>query len=405
MTDNVVGCLVISSDPDLVNKAARLMADEQKGLKLVAEFTQPIAEIGKPLAQQIRRSEAQLIVLDMGDDPTVGLRLAKFLAEDNRTRAFVLTGPQVAPEVLLEAMRVGAVEYLPRPIDEPDLAAALARATRRLSGTDAREGQQQPGQITGFFGAKGGVGVSTVAANLAVAIAKTGRSSVLIDLDLDLGGSAVILGLRPRYSVIDVVKNLHRLDRDLLQSLAETHESGLTVIASPVQPGPGETITRDQARAMLNFVRRHFDHVIVDLDRAISPVTIGAMESADELVVVTTPDVASLNNTKRALPVIERVTGNGGGQIRIVVNRRRTTDVITVGDVSKTLGKDVLATLPNDEVSLTESLNTGKPEVLRSRSKYGRELEALSRRLVSEHSPNGHRPKRGGMLGVFRRGH
>jgi pilus assembly protein CpaE len=199
------------------------------------------------------------------------------------------------------------------------------------------------------------------------------------------------------------VKNLHRLDRDLLQSLAEVHDSGLTVLASPVQPGPGETITRDQARAMLTFVRRHYDHVIVDLDRSISQLTMGALESADDILLVTTPDVASLNNTKRALPVIERVSADGG-RIRIVVNRRRSSDVITVGDVSKTLGKQVLSTLPNDEASLTESLNTGKPEVLRSRSKYGRELEALSRQLVNSHSSNGRRPKRG-MLGVFRRGH
>jgi pilus assembly protein CpaE len=402
MADNAVDCVVISSDPSLVGKAVRLMSDPQKGLKLAAEYSQPIAEIGKPLAEEIRRLDAQLVLLDLGDDAAVGLRLAKYLAEDARgSRVFVLTGPTVAPEVLLEAMRVGAAEYLPKPIEEAELAAALSRAARRLSGPDARGDGPQQGRVTELLGAKGGVGVSTMAANIAVSMAKSGRSTILVDLDLDMGSSAVIMGLRPRYSVLDVVKNLHRLDRDLLGSLAESHESGVVVLASPSQPGPGEKITRDQARTLLSFVRRHFDQVVVDLDRAISPVTIGALETADDVLVVTTPDVASLNNTKRALPVIERATADTK-RVRVVVNRRSSSDVITISDVSKALGKDVLATLPNEEAALTESLNTGRPEVLRNRSKYGRELESLIRLLASMHSTNGRNGKGSGKSGLFR---
>jgi pilus assembly protein CpaE len=402
MADNAIDCVVISSDPQLVGRAVRLMSDEQKGLNMVGEYSQPIAEIGKPMAEEIRRLDAKLVLLDLGDDPAVGLRLAKFLAEDSRGRVFVLTGPTVAPEVLLEAMRVGAAEYLPKPIEEAELAAALTRAARRLAAPEARGEGPQQGRITEVLGAKGGVGVSTVAANLAVALAKSGRSTILLDLDLDMGSSAVILGLRPRYSVLDVVKNLHRLDRDLLGSLAESHDSGLTVLASPGQPGPGEKITREQARSLLAFVRRHYEHVVVDLDRAISPVTIGALEAADDVLLVTTPDVASLNNTKRALPVIERATGDTK-RVRVIVNRRRSSDVITIADVSKALGKDVLATLPNEEAALTDSLNTGKPEVLRNRSKYGRELEAMARSLTSAHSPNGRNGKASGVMGIFRR--
>lgn len=405
MADNAVDCVVISSDPALVGKAARLMSDPQKGLKLAAEYSQPIAEIGKPMADEIRRADAQLVLLDLGEDAAVGLRLAKYLADEGRgNRIFVLTGPTVAPEVLLEAMRVGAAEYLPKPIDEADLAAALSRAARRLSGPDTRGEGPQQGRVTELLGAKGGVGVSTMAANLAVSMAKSGRSTILVDFDLDMGSSAVILGLRPRYSVLDVVKNLHRLDRDLLGSLAESHDSGVVVLASPAQPGPGEKITRDQARTLLSFVRRHFDQVVVDLDRAISPVTIGAIEAADDVLVVTTPDVASLNNTKRALPVIERAAADTK-RVRIVVNRRSSSDVITISDVSKALGKDVLATLPNEEAAMTESLNTGRPEVLRARSRYGRELESMIRTLVAAQSTNGRNGKSSGgsKLGLFRR--
>lgn len=403
MAENAVQCVVISSDPLLVGKAVRLMSDEQKGLNKVAEYTQPITDIGKTEAEDIRRSGAQLILLDLGDDPAVGLRLARYLAEDSRGRTFVLTGPTVSPEVLLEAMRIGAAEYLPRPVEEADLGAALARAARRLTGTEVREGQPH-GRVIETFGAKGGVGVSTVAANLAVTLAKSGHSTALVDLDLDMGSSAILLGLRPRYSVLDVVKNLHRLDRDLLDSLAETHETGLTVLASPAQPGPGETITREQARTLLSFVRRQYDYVVVDLDRAISPVTIGALETADNVLVVTTPDVAALNNTKRALPVIDRATGDVN-RVRIVLNRRRGSDIITTGDVRKTLDREILAALPNDEGALIDSLNAGRPEVLRHRSKYGRELQLLAGALMKTVSANGKSKGKGSRgLGKLRKG-
>jgi septum formation inhibitor-activating ATPase MinD len=87
----------------------------------------------------------------------------------------------------------------------------------------------------------------------------------------------------------------------------------------------------------------------------------------------------------------------------VLLNRRRGNDVITMGDVQKSLGKDVFASLPSDDVSLTESLNTGRPEVLRNRSKYGKDLEAMSKLLMHSHSTNGKNHKKGGVLSVFRR--
>ncbi len=388
MADRLLDCAVISSDRLLVAKAARLMSDRQRGVGLVAQYTTPIADIDKAGAQQIRDSAAQVILLDLGDDPAAGLRLARFLAEDHPARTFVVTGPIVAPEVLLEAMRVGASEYLTRPIEDADLAAALTRATRRLAGAEGRD-TAQPGHILAVYGAKGGVGVTTAATNLAIAISEeTQKPTALVDLDLDMGSTAVLLGLRPRYSVLDVVKNLHRLDRDLLASYAEHHASGVHVLAAPAQMSPANALSRENTRSLLQTLRRHYDCVVVDLDHALSAVTLAALESADTILVLTTPDVASLNNTKRALATLQAVA-HDARRIHVVINRRRSTDVITSGDVKKTLGHDVFSTLAEESDVVTDSVNTGRPAVLRSKSKYARSVRQLSEQLLRVRSRNG----------------
>jgi len=402
MADNAVKCTIITPDVALLGKAAHLIADPHRGLHMLAQITQPTNEIGKVQAEEIRRSGAQIILLDLGDDASIGLRLARYLSEDKSGRIFILTGPTVAPEVLLEAMRVGASEYLPRPVEEADLAAALTRAARRISGAEAHEASQQ-GTILAAFGAKGGVGVSTVASNIAVSLAKSGQSTILVDLDLDMGSAAVMLGLRPRYSVLDVIRNLHRLDRDLLDSLVESHDSGLSVLASPGNATP-DAVTREQARNMLQYLRRQYKYVVVDLDRSISPATIGALETVDKAIVVTTPDVASLNNTKRALPSVERAVG-ARNRVQVLVNRHRGSDIITLSDIARALGHDSVSSLPNDEEALLDSLNTGKPEVLRRRSKYGRELESLLSTMMNLNGTNGNskHSEGAGLLGKFRR--
>jgi len=391
MTEPHVDCLVISADRVFVARASRLIAAPERGLKLVREFTQPLTDLPKSEAEELRSSTAQIIILDIGDDPAVGLRLARFLSEDNPGRTFVLAGPEVAPEVLLEAMRVGASEYLPRPVEEADLSAALGRAMRRLGTHETRDWAPQ-GKVIAVYAAKGGAGATTTAANVAVQMCSHGnKPTVLVDFDLEHGSTAVVLGLRPRYSVLDVVKNLHRMDRDLLASFVERHGSGLSVLASPALIGPGEAVNREQARAVLQFLRRQYEYVIVDLEKSFTAVTGAAVETADDVLMVTTPDLASLRNTKKALPFVERSMANPK-HLRLVVNRRRSVDVITSEDVTKAIGHTVFWTLSSDDGTVADAMNTGKPAVLSRKSHYARDVRAMVAQLLSTLSTNGDSP-------------
>jgi pilus assembly protein CpaE len=387
-----IDCLVVSADRVFVARAIRLIAAPERGLRLARDFTQPLTDLSKSEAEELRTSTAQIILLDIGDDPAVGLRLARFLSEDNPGRTFVLTGPAVATDVLLEAMRLGASEYLPRPVDEADLSAALGRATRRLGPAETRDWAPQ-GKVIAVYAAKGGAGATTTAANLAVELCRHGnKPTVLVDFDLEHGSTAVVLGLRPRYSVLDVVKNLHRMDRDLLASFVERHQSGLSVLASPALIGPGEAVTREQARAVLQFLRRQYEYVVVDLEKSFTTTTGAAVENADDVLMVTTPDLASLRNTKKAMPFVER-SMTDPKRLHLIVNRRRTVDVITSEDVQKAIGREVFATLTADDSAVADAMNTGKPAVLSRKSHYARDVKTMAAHLLGSFSTNGKSPK------------
>ena len=388
MAEKQLDCMIISSDRLLNLKASRLMSEAHRGLNLIAQHTSPIAEISKAQAEEMRTAGAQIIILDLGEDPALGLRLGRFLAEDNPSVSIILTGPEVSPEVLLEAMRIGATEYLARPVDDAELAAALARATRRIVGAEGRDAAL--GRVIGVYSPKGGTGVTTVAANIAVQIAQsTKQRTLLADLDLQLGGTALLLGIRPRYSVLEVVRNLHRMDRELLESFVETHESGLTLLASPADLRPGEDgPTRDQIRAVVQFLRRQFDWIVLDLGHLLTPGTMAGLEGADSVLLVTTPDVVALNHSKRALPLVERAAG-GSNSVHVVLNHRQMSDLITAADVRKALGQDVFSILAKDDQNVMESVNSGKPVVGHRKSKYAKDVRALTAQLIAAAAVNG----------------
>ena len=389
MTDNAISCAVVSPDPTFCARVRNLAADARHGIRVVTEVTTPLADLEAEVVDHLRKSDVRIIVLDLGREPNLGLRLARTLAEADPGRTFVLTGPRAEPELLLEAMRVGASEYLPHPVEEADLSAALHRAVRRVGGMPVSREGIEPGKVYALFGAKGGVGVTTMAVNLAVDFAQvTHRPTLLVDLDLDLGGSALLLGTQPRYSVFDVVRNLHRMDQNLLSSLVEHHDTGIDILASPAQMNTGDTLGREQVRAVMTVLRRYYEHIVLDLPRAISPLTLGALEIADQVLLVANPDLPTLRNTKRVLPQMQRVSAVEG-KVRVILNRHRSADLITPSDVGKALGLDVFWTLPSDEDGIGGSVNEGVPVVLRANSKYAKDLRALGAKLVGTNGTNG----------------
>ncbi len=379
MTERTIRTALISSDRSFREMVKDVFLSHEAWTAPAIEIAAPFSAFGENELRTVRQLHPDLIILDLGEDPDLGIKLAHFLSESSPGQKFVAVGPHLQPDMLLSAMRAGVVDYLPRPVTAEAFQTAIERV-RQLMGAAPKDGAKQPGQLYAFYSAKGGAGTTTVATNFGVILHRlTGKKTLIVDLDLELGEIALLLGVQPRFNFVDMVQNFHRMDAELLASYIERHDSGVHLLSAPYQPEKAEVVTGDEIRKILHFLRKHYDYVVVDTAKSFSPATLAAFEQADLAFLVTNVDLASLRNIQRGLPLLRRMMGRSGDHVRLIVNRYNAESDISLTDVEHTLGLKVFRTLSNDYEGVSRSINTGKPIVLNGESKYGRDIQALGR--------------------------
>jgi pilus assembly protein CpaE len=389
MTERTIRTALISSDRSFRELVKDVFLSHEAWTAPAIEIAAPFSAFGENELRAVRQLRPELIILDLGEDPEMGIKLAHFLGEATPGQRFVAVGPHLPPDLLLSAMRAGVADYLPRPVTAEAFQTAVERV-RHLLGVGGKEATKQPGQLYAFYSSKGGAGTTTVATNFAVVLQRlTGKRTLIVDLDLELGEIALLLGVQPRFNFVDMVQNFHRMDAELLASYIERHDSGVHLLSAPYQPEKAEVVTGDEIRKILTFLRKHYDYVVVDTAKSFSPATLAAFEQADLAFLVTNVDLASLRNIQRGLPLLKRMMGRSGDHVRLIVNRYNSTNDISLKDVEHTLGLKVFRTLTNDYEGVSRSINTGKPIVLSGDSKYGADIQALGRDVT------GLKPKKG----------
>jgi pilus assembly protein CpaE len=389
---------LISSDSTFVAMVKQLLTGPERPISLELELTVPLYQFGEHQVQALRALAPELIILDLNDSQELGLQLAQYLVELNPAQLFIATGPLLTGEELMLAMRAGVTDYLPRPVTPEDFRAAVARSAHKMRKPDT-ETQRQPGQIFSFFSPKGGSGSTTLAANFAIQIHRITRGkTLLVDLDLELGESALVLGIKPRFSFVDFVENFRRMDAGLLASYIDRHGSGIDLLSSPIEPEKAESVTAEQIRRILAFLRQHFDYIVVDTPRSFAPTTLAVFEQADLVFLVTGAELPSLRNIQRGIPLLKRVLTKGEEQIRLILNRYDPKDTISVQDVERSLGMKVFWKVSNDYEAVMSSVTAGKPIVLNGGSPYTRDLAGLAAQVTGMGKIAGRRFGLGGIL-------
>jgi pilus assembly protein CpaE len=385
---------LISSDSTFVSQVKQLLTGPERPVSLELELTSPLYQFGEQQVQALRALAPELIILDLEESQDLGIQLAQYLVELNPAQLFIATGPVLSSEQLVLAMRAGVSDYLPKPVAPEDLRAAAIRSAHKFRKSDGDK-QRPPGKIFSFFSPKGGGGSTTLATNLAILIHRTTKmKTLLVDLDLELGESALMLGIQPRFSFVDFVDNFRRMDAGLLASYIDHHPSGLDLLSAPVEPGKAESVTADQIRRILAFLRQHYDYVVVDIPRSFAPTTLAVFEQADLLFLVTVSELASLRNIQRGIPLFKKVLTKGEEQVRLILNRYDPKDAISVEDVERSLGLKVFWKLSNDYDAVTSSVTSGKPIVLNGGSPYSRDLAGLAAEITGVRQEVGSRSSR-----------
>ncbi|MEX2471533.1 MAG: AAA family ATPase [Gemmatimonadota bacterium] len=377
-----LGAVLVSSDERLRDTVFRCIQELGLPLQVGLEITAPDRPLHPEHVERLRASDPHLVLLDMAGDPEGSIRAAAAIASGSPRAAIVGVGPELESSRLLDAMRAGLVEYLPQPVDVAQMADALSRVMRKRGWGDVGDGNRL-GKLLAFFSPKGGSGSTSVVTNVGIEIHRmTGRKTLLVDLDLELGEIASLLGVRPRFHFVDLVRNFHRMDADLLASYIESHESGVQVLSAPFEPEMAEAVTGEQIGRILAFLRKHYDYVLVDTSKSLAPPALAALQAADPIVLVTNMDVPSLRNMKRCLPILDKVTGGDAERLRLVVNRYNPKSLVRLEDLEETLGLEVFHTLTNDYETVIQASSTGRPLVLEGGSRYAEELGELARSIA-----------------------
>jgi len=298
--------------------------------------------------------------------------------------AVFATGPTASADVVLQVIRAGAIEFLTRPVEREALLGALEKVARLRRGSIAA---RQMGRVISVYSTKGGLGVTSMATNLAVCLAEVAPgATILVDLDTRQSDIATCLNLRPTYSVLDALDNLERLDESYLRGLLVRHPSGLMVLPGPTRMERTH-LGAEQVRTGLEIIRSCFTNVVLDLRHDTDAGTIAALEASDTVLFLTGLDVCALRSGAAGLAMFRQL-GLNMQKVQVIVMREGTGTDVTPKNARETLGVPITWKTPSDYHTMVASINSGQPVVTASpRSRIAKNLRQLAGTLTEIAAP------------------
>jgi len=297
----------------------------------------------------------------------------------------VLLGSTVDPALMLEGMRAGVTEFIAEPLRQADFDAALTRLLGQRT-------QPAGGQVFAFVGAKGGVGTTTTAVNVATVLAKLSRCATLVvDLHLAYGDAAVFLGADARFSLLDALENIHRLDAEFLRSLVVKTASGVDLLASADRP-PNRVVDVRRLGSVVQLAASQYAFTVLDLPRSDLAV-LDSLDHVSHIVVVANQELAAVRNAGR----MGAALGSRYPTVKVSTIINRTDGKAEIGqrDVEKAVGTTIGHLLPDDYRRALTAMHKGRPLALDNHNQLSASLTTLARELAGLPEPKGDRTQSG----------
>lgn len=267
-----------------------------------------------------------------------------------------------SPDMILDSLRAGAREFLRLPIIEEELITVLER-TAEFRSSDAHSGKER-GRVIAVFSNKGGCGASFIAANLAVAL---NTQTLLVDLNLQAGNLDLFFGVKAKYSMVDMVENRLRMDDQLFSSYLVQCSNNLSLLAAPQDAEAADRIQPEYVTEAIDFLRTRFKTVVLDLSHTFDPITIAALDQADDILLVLTLDILACRASQRALTILNRL-GYSRQKVRLILNRWSKQSDLELRYIERFLGERISCFITDDYRTVVNSVNLGKPLVTSSAS-------------------------------------
>jgi len=310
-------------------------------------------------------------------------RVRELLGSSPEVEIF-LTASRVDPQMLLEAFRVGVKEFLSQPVTRQEMEPALARFEERFSAKVAQS-DRQLGRVVSVIGARGGVGVSTVATNMATSVqqASKGQSVSLMDLDLHGGDLGLFLDLHASQGLKQLAKDISRLDETILRSALVQHDSGLQLLASGYEAFEDTEYVHGSTMRVIGLLRSMHQHIFIDCGHILDPAVKEALDYSDEVIVITTLSLPAIRRTKRLLEAFIAAQ-YPADKVLVVVNRYTSSQKDLLSETESMLAVRMAGLIPNDYGTASEAIDHGKPlTIMAARTSIGQWYLRGSDRLIS----------------------
>ena len=402
------------------------IADTRENLAKLIGF-EPDMEVagtaggGQEAVNMAKQHRPHVILMDINMPDMDGITATEIISNTVPESPIIMMSVQGEQDYLRRSMLAGAREFLVKPFSADELINSIRHVHELEKVRRARYAPVAPvaapgapaaaaaasgremGKIITFFSPKGGVGRTTIATNLAVALHQiTNKPVVLVDGSLPFGDIAVILNMSPKAKTIaDLIGSFETADSDVVESILVQHSTGIKVMLAPPTPESTELITGAHLKHVLELLRERYAYIVVDTWPSFQEQVITMLDVADVILTLMTLEITSLKNVRVFMEVVEKL-GYDDAKVQLVANRNDSSGGIKASDVEASLGRKIPHTIVSDGRTLVLAVNRGVPFVISHRdSQVAKDIFSLAQKVAqTEGAPvaaGKQAPARGGL--------
>lgn len=335
----------------------------------------------RTLVAVLQKERPDLALLDFPVSDAMALQQVKAATLNVPDTHVVLVSPDNSADLLRQAMQAGVRDILPAPMGAATVQYAqdYVRERQAMHGhlTDAQ------GMVLAFVPVKGGAGATFLATSLAYALSTQHKRVLVMDLNLYFGDAALFVSeQQPTTSVVDLARQIYRMDASLLDTSVLKARDNLHVLAAPLWPKQVDAVTPEALENMLALARSQYDFVILDASRTLDALMVKALDLADKIYLTLQLSLPSIQNAKRLITVLQQELGYGLDKLRLVVNRYEKGGQVRLEELERVTQLKVYRTVPNSYEMVSSSVNEGVPlAMLSARDPVARYLQEWAHEL------------------------
>lgn len=352
-----INVLLIGKQDNLLDMIRNMIVDDE--IVVVGETSG-----GSTALDKIDNIQPDLVIMTLGTGDSDVINLAERIILHRPRIHLILLAEYLDLDLLQSAMKIGAHNVTEIPTSAKEFGDYIKsvhhQESTRINALTEKQNLSWVSKVITVFGAKGGIGKTTLATNLAVKLAEGGKKVALIDLDLQFGDVPIFLDIDPKDTIAELVQDVFTIDS--VRSYMTIHSSGVHVLSAPKSPEYADLISAEKVQALLSLMRSYYDYVIIDTPPSFTEVTITALESSTLILFVSGLDISLLRNSKLSLSLLHSL--QQGDKIRLVVNRVMEMSTISINEIQSILGYAIWATLPSDYKVAVTALNRGVPFII-----------------------------------------